>query len=107
MAFISLWKKLYKASIGEWQQTKCMLSTSYRYLRYKKHLCQKCREVATSQFYDIPKFLPFVLVLFFPIPGITELYLGLAVFVTKCSKGKLIILPSEYHKILIPSTSIS
>lgn len=97
--------KIIRALRDEWRQTKSMAFTYYRLLRYKKQICKKCRDTAKLQLYDIPKFLPFLIILFFPLPGITELYLGFAIVITKLSNGRFLILPSEFNAIVISKKS--
>jgi len=99
------WKKIWIATKREWHQTIQMVHTYYRFLRYKKHLCIIAKREAKLQLYDIPKFLPFFLAIVFPCPGIVELYLGLAFLISKWSKGKVAVLPSEFNKIFNEGTT--
>ncbi|MCP3931892.1 MAG: TerB family tellurite resistance protein [Bacteroidetes bacterium] len=55
---------------------------------------------AFSQLKDIPKFLPFFSLAFFPLPGVTETYILLAYTIEKMSGESVRLLPSQYSKMV-------
>ena len=55
---------------------------------------------ALEQIKDLPKFLPFFTIMFMPVPGITELYILLAVSIEKLTGNSLRLLPSQFSKIV-------
>ena len=57
-------------------------------------------KAALEQLKDIPKFLPFFSLFFMPLPGITEMYILLAISLEKLSKGHISLLPSQLRKVM-------
>lgn len=55
---------------------------------------------AMSQLKDLPKILPFFTMVLLPVPGITEVYIFLAVALEKLSKGGISLLPSQIRKVV-------
>lgn len=55
---------------------------------------------AKRQLLDLPKFLPFLGVIFLPLPGITELYILVAIAIERQLKGKISLLPEQLKKLL-------
>ncbi len=53
---------------------------------------------AIEQLKDIPRFLPFFSLVFMPVPGITEMYIVLALSLEKLSGGAISLLPSQIRK---------
>ncbi|MCB9232770.1 MAG: hypothetical protein H6581_13955 [Bacteroidia bacterium] len=55
---------------------------------------------AMDQLKDIPRFAPFFGIFFMPLPGITELYLLLAVTIEKMTDNKVQLLPTHFSNVL-------
>lgn len=55
---------------------------------------------AIDQLKDLPKFLPFIVFVTVPVPGITESYVLLAVTLEKWLGEKFSLLPSSFRNIL-------
>ena len=57
---------------------------------------------AVEQLKDIPRFLPFFIILVVPIPGMAEGYTIVAVTLQKWMGGRIRLLPSQFRRILHP-----
>ena len=55
---------------------------------------------ALEQLKDIPRFLPFLSMVFIPVPGITELYILLAYSIERMTGDKIQLLPSQFSKMV-------
>lgn len=106
-ALVDNTRKMLGAVKEEGVETKNMAVTFGKVLREKLRLSKRdelpppeeIRE-ALEQLKDIPKFAPFFGIVFMPLPGVTELYLALAVSVEKMSGDKVKLLPSNFSKLL-------
>ncbi|MCB0522809.1 MAG: hypothetical protein R2830_11710 [Saprospiraceae bacterium] len=54
---------------------------------------------AVEQFKDIPRFLPFLVFIIFPVPGMTQGYVLLAMTLEKYLGQKVSLLPSQFRNI--------
>jgi hypothetical protein len=59
---------------------------------------------AVAQLKDLPRFIPFFVVVIMPLPGVTEGYALVAVTLEKWLGNKVRLLPSEFRKIFLPET---
>lgn len=57
---------------------------------------------AVEQLKDIPRFLPFFVVVFVPVPGVTEGYAVVALTLEKWMGDRFRLLPSRFRHILEP-----
>ena len=57
------------------------------------------KQQAMDQLKDLPRFLPFFMLLSLPVPGVTEGYVLLAVTLEKWSRSRVILLPSNFRKV--------
>ena len=56
--------------------------------------------LALEQLKDMPRFLPFLSMVFIPVPGITELYILLAYSIERMTGDKIQLLPSQFSKMV-------
>ena len=56
-------------------------------------------KAAIEQLKDLPRFLPFLSLMFMPVPGITELYIVTALSLERFSRGKISLLPSQLRRL--------
>jgi hypothetical protein len=108
-------KDISKNVIGafkkEGSETSDMLSVFNRQLRKKLNLksrkdmpTKQELDEALNQLKDIPKLLPFVLVMLTtPIPGSSTMYTIFAYFLKKKSNGKINLLPDSFNDVLSTS----
>lgn len=54
---------------------------------------------ARDQLKDLPRFIPFFMLLSLPVPGVTEGYVLLAVSLEKWSRSRVILLPSNFRRV--------
>lgn len=71
--------------------------------KHKKPTPEELRE-ASEQLKDIPRFLPFFVVVAVPVPGVTEGYALVAITLEKWLGHKFRLLPSQFREILDHST---
>lgn len=57
------------------------------------------KEQAMAQLKDLPRFLPFFMLLTMPLPGVTESYVLLAVTLEKWSGSRVTLLPSNFRNV--------
>ncbi len=57
------------------------------------------KQEAMAQLKDLPRFLPFVMLLSMPLPGVTESYVLLAVTLEKLSGSRVTLLPSNFRNV--------
>jgi hypothetical protein len=69
--------------------------------KHKKPTPEELHE-ASQQLRDIPRFLPFFVVVAVPVPGVTEGYALVAVTLEKWLGHKFKLLPSQFRDILEP-----
>lgn len=101
-------KNLFNAFKQEGTETSDMISVFNRQLRNKLNLktrkdmpTKEEMDEALNQLKDIPKLLPFALVMLAtPIPGSSTLYTVFAYFLKKRSNGKINLLPDSFDDIL-------
>lgn len=105
-------KEISKNVIGafkkEGSETSDMLNVFNRRLRNKLNLKTRSDmptkqelDEALHQLKDVPKMLPFVLVMLTtPIPGSTTMYTVFAYFLKKKSNGKINLLPDSFDNVL-------
>lgn len=55
---------------------------------------------AIEQLKDLPRFLPFIVIIIMPLPGVTEGYALVAVTLEKWLGHKVRVLPSQFRKII-------
>lgn len=98
-------KQLLWAFLVEGKETKQMLHAFLRAGRGRLLVSFKSRnpspeelKLAIEQLKDIPRFLPFFVVMVVPVPGVTESYTLLAVTLEKWLGHKFRLLPSEISK---------
>lgn len=70
--------------------------------KHKKPTPEEMRE-ASEQLKDIPRFLPFFVVVVVPVPGVTEGYALVAITLEKWLGHKFKLLPSQFRGILEPA----
>lgn len=106
-AVIENFKKLGYAAKMEAVETRDMASTFGKILGKKLKLNKKGElpneqeiKEAMRQLKDLPKFLPFFTMVLLPVPGITEVYIFLALGLEKWSKGNISLLPSQISKVV-------
>lgn len=87
-------------------ETQMMLETYSQVIRHKWSNEQENPfpselrlEQARNQLLDLPKFLPFVGIIFLPLPGVVELYLIGAIAIERQLNGKVSLLPSQFRKL--------
>lgn len=56
-------------------------------------------KAAIEQLKDLPRFLPFLSLMFMPVPGITEIYIVTALSLERFSRGKISLLPSQLRRL--------
>jgi len=57
------------------------------------------KQEAMAQLKDLPRFLPFFMLLSMPVPGVTESYVLLAVTLEKLSGSRVTLLPSNFRNV--------
>jgi hypothetical protein len=106
---IRLPRHLLWALVMEGKETTQMLKTFARHGSGKLRLTpahrhptpEELRE-AVEQLKDIPRFLPFFVILVVPVPGVTEGYAVVAVTLEKWLGQKIRLLPSRFRHIFHP-----
>jgi len=95
------------AFLMEGVETKQMLHVYARYGRGKLLFFTKTNDPtpeelkkAKEQLKDIPRFLPFFIVVVVPAPGVTEGYALLAITLEKWLGRRISLLPSQFRKVL-------
>ena len=95
------------ALVMEGVETKQMLHIYARYGRGKFMSYSKGKQPtpeelqqAKEQLKDIPRFLPFFVIVMVPAPGVTEGYALLAITLEKWLGRKITLLPSQFRKAL-------
>jgi len=98
-------KRVFWAFFLEGKETKDMLHVFLREGRGRLLVSFKSRNPspeelhdAVEQLKDIPRFLPFFIVVVVPVPGVTESYTLLAVTLEKWLGHKFRLLPSAFSK---------
>lgn len=98
-------KQMFWAFLVEGKETKQMLHAFLREGRGRLLVSFKSRnpsaeelKLAIEQLKDIPRFLPFFIVVVVPVPGVAESYTLLAVTLEKWLGHKFRLLPSEISK---------
>jgi hypothetical protein len=104
---IRLPRRLLWALVMEGKETTQMLKTFARHGSGKLRLTPAHRHptpeelrAAVEQLKDIPRFLPFFVVVVVPVPGVTEGYALVAVTLEKWLGHKTRLLPSQFSHIL-------
>lgn len=104
---IRLPKHLLWALVMEGVETTQMLKTFARHGSGKLRLTPAHRNPtpeelrqAVEQLKDIPRFLPFFIVVVVPVPGVTESYALVAVTLEKWLGHKIRLLPSRFRHVL-------
>ena len=99
--------KMRKATGAEVLETRDMALTLGRLLQHqlginKSQALPSEEEIAAAldQIKDLPKFLPFFSLVFFPVPGITEMYILLAYSIERLSGETVRLLPSNFSKMV-------
>lgn len=99
--------KMRKATGAEMLETRDMALTLGRLLQHQLGINKgqglpSEEEIAAAfdQIKDLPKFLPFFSLVFFPVPGITEMYILLAYSIEKLSGETVRLLPSNFSKMV-------
>lgn len=98
-------RRLLWAMFLESVETKNMVRTFVRHgqgrllLRTSKKPSEEEMRQAVEQLKDIPKFLPFFMVIVVPVPGVTEGYMLLAVTLEKWLGSKVSLLPSQFREL--------
>ncbi len=96
---------MLRAFVMEGKETKQMALT---FLKQSKGLWQgdahvppteEEKQQAMAQLKDLPRFIPFVMLLSFPVPGVTESYVLLAVSLEKWSRSRVTLLPSNFRRV--------
>lgn len=100
-------QKMLWAFLMEGVETKQMLHTYARYGRGKLLFFTKTNDPtaeelqqAREQLKDLPRFLPFFVVIVVPAPGVTEGYALLAITLEKWLGHRISLLPSQFRNIL-------
>lgn len=94
-------RNLYSAFKGEYHETRHMIRVYARLLRHRIRAHRWERPTAEdltearAQLRDIPRFLPFLVIIFLPLPGIVELYIVAAIALERLAKGRISLLPSQ------------
>jgi hypothetical protein len=57
------------------------------------------KQQAMEQLKDLPRFIPFFMLLSMPVPGVTESYVLLAVTLEKWSRSRVSLLPSNFRQV--------
>ena len=57
------------------------------------------KQQAMEQLKDLPRFIPFFMLLSMPVPGVTESYVLLAVTIEKWSRSRVTLLPSNFRHV--------
>ncbi len=106
---IRLPRRLLWALVMEGKETTQMLKVFARHGSGKlrltpahRHPTQEELREAVAQLKDIPRFLPFFVILVVPVPGVTEGYAVAAVTLEKWLGQKIRLLPSQFRHILHP-----
>jgi hypothetical protein len=73
---------------------------------HKKPTPEELHE-ASEQLKDIPRFLPFFVVVAMPVPGVTEGYTLVAITLEKWLGNRFRFLPSQFREIMHPSEDLS
>lgn len=104
---IRLPRRLLWALVMEGKETTQMLRTFARHGSGKLRLTPAHRHptpeelrAAVEQLKDIPRFLPFFVIVVVPVPGVTEGYAIAAVTLEKWLGQKIRLLPSQFQKTL-------
>ncbi|MBL7810482.1 MAG: hypothetical protein JNN28_21840 [Saprospiraceae bacterium] len=71
--------------------------------KHKKPTPEELKE-ASEQLKDLPRFLPFFVVVAVPVPGVTEGYALVAVTLEKWLGNKFRLLPSQFREIIESAT---
>ncbi|MEO6037272.1 MAG: hypothetical protein ABIQ93_02590 [Saprospiraceae bacterium] len=96
---------MLRAFVMEGIETKQMART---FLRQGKGRWLRSKEVppteaekqqAMEQLRDLPRFIPFFMLLSMPLPGVTESYVLLAVTLEKWSRSRVTLLPSNFRQV--------
>ena len=103
---IRLPRKMLWALLMEGVETRQMLRTYARYGRGKLLLSTKTKQPtpeelhqAREQLKDIPRFLPFFVIIIIPAPGVTEGYALLTITLEKWLGQRIRLLPSQFQGI--------
>ncbi len=95
------------AMVMEGVETTRMVRTFARHGRDKLKLSAPHRKpteeelrAAVEQLKDIPRFLPFFVIIVVPVPGVTEGYALVAVTLEKWLGGRFKFLPSQFRDVL-------
>lgn len=98
-------RRLLWAMFLESVETKNMVRTFVKHgqgrllLRTAQKPTEEEMQQAINQLKDIPKFLPFFIVIVVPLPGVTEGYMLLAVTLEKWLGSKVSLLPSQFREL--------
>ena len=85
--------------LGE-EQRKPLLRTGSTYVAASKRASyEEEMEEAVKQLKDIPRILPFFIIVVVPMPGVTEGYALLAITLEKFLGRKISILPDQFRKV--------
>lgn len=100
-------KLMLSAFVDEGVETRDMLKTFVKHGRGQLLLSKESEppteeeiRQAIDQLKDLPRFLPFIVFVTVPVPGITESYVLLAVTLEKWLGEKFSLLPSSFRNIL-------
>jgi len=101
------------AMVMEGVETSRMVNIFLRHGRGKLRLVPSHRnptpeqlKEAVEQLKDIPRFLPFFIVVVVPVPGITEGYAVVALTLERWLGDKMKILPSQFRHVLRPEVKV-
>lgn len=104
---IRLPKRLLWGLVMEGVETSQMIRVFARHGSGKLRLIPKHREptpeeigAALEQLKDIPRFLPFFMVVVVPVPGVTESYTLVAVTLERWLGRRIRLLPSQFRDII-------
>jgi hypothetical protein len=99
-------KRVFWAFILEGRATSKMLHTFLREGKGRLSVSAKSQNPtpeemaqAIEQLKDLPRFLPFFVIVIVPVPGVTEGYAIVAITLEKWMGHKVKLLPSEFRKI--------
>ena len=100
-------KLMFSAFVDEGVETRDMLKTFVKHGKGQLLLSKQAEppteeeiQQAIDQLKDLPRFLPFIVFVTVPVPGITESYVLLAVTLEKWLGEKFSLLPSSFRNIL-------
>lgn len=110
---IRLPRMMLWALFMEGVETRQMMRTYVRHSAGKLLLISKSKQPteeelrqAKEQLKDIPRFLPFFVIIVVPAPGVTEGYAFLAITLERWLGQRITLLPSQFRKIFQPNNEV-